>query len=155
MNDQETTLLSDWLAGHDEPCPVCRYNLRGVRAPSCPECNVAITLGVRSPSAIVGPWALGLIAFSLGLGFDAVTGLFLIVPLVATAGEDPIAIALWVTMATLALGCALGLAWMLRRRQAWMRLATGTQWRIAWMIFLGVGLFHAGVGAALFLMMVL
>lgn len=110
---------------------------------------------MRSHGAIAGPWALALIAFALGLGFDSVTGMFLLIPLIGTAGEDPIAVALWVTMATLAAGSAIGLTWMLRRRIAWMRLPKERQWKLAWTIFFGVGIFHACVGGALFAVMLL
>lgn len=146
--------LGDWLARHDEPCPVCAYNLRGVRAAACPECNAPLTLGVRSPSAIAGPWALALIAFSLALGFDAVTSLLLLAPLIGTRG-DPIAIAMWTTMATLGVCSGIGVAWMLTRRRVWMRMRARTQWRAAWTIFFGVGLLHAAVGGAWVLLMVL
>ncbi len=126
-----------------------------MRGGACPECSAPITLGVRSPGAVAGPWALGLIAFALGLGFDAVTGLFLLIPLIGTGGEDPIAVALWVTMATLAVGSALGLAWMLWRRRVWMRMPVAKQWRYAWVIFFGVGVFHACAGGALIAMLFL
>lgn len=121
-----------------------------MRSTACPECSAAITLGVRSPTAIAGPWALALIAFALGLGFDAVLSLFLLLPLIGTAGEDLFAIVFWLTMVTLAAGCALGLLWMFKRRTSWLRMPTRRQWKLAWSIFFGVGILHAGVGAALF-----
>lgn len=33
------------LADHDIPCPHCKYNLRGVGQPVCPECGRAVEMG--------------------------------------------------------------------------------------------------------------
>ncbi|MCW5776131.1 MAG: YcxB family protein [Phycisphaeraceae bacterium] len=33
------------LADHDIPCPNCKYNLRGVGQPVCPECGRAVEMG--------------------------------------------------------------------------------------------------------------
>jgi hypothetical protein len=34
--------IIDRLAEHDVPCPGCGYNLRGLRATSCPECSMSV-----------------------------------------------------------------------------------------------------------------
>ncbi len=34
-------LGADWSFAHDLPCPRCRYNLRSLRKPVCPECGFA------------------------------------------------------------------------------------------------------------------
>ncbi len=154
--DTDNDALSAWLDAHDEPCPVCRYNLRGVRSPACPECNTPLTLGVRSPRAIFGPWAVALIACSLGLGFDGVTSLFMLAPVIGTGGEDPLAIAMWTTLTTLGVCSGIGVAWLLTRRRIWMRMRPGAQWRTAWTVFFGVGLLHllAGGGLIAILLMI-
>jgi hypothetical protein len=36
--------LESYLADHDEPCPKCGYNLRGLRGKVCPECGAPIDL---------------------------------------------------------------------------------------------------------------
>ena len=36
--------LESYLATHDEPCPKCGYNLRGLRGGTCPECGTRIDL---------------------------------------------------------------------------------------------------------------
>ena len=50
--------LRDFLADRDISCPVCRYNLRNVRTPACPECGDPLVLNVsrRAPkrSAYIG-----------------------------------------------------------------------------------------------------
>ena len=141
--------LAAWLRDHDEDCPVCAYSLRGVPSPACPECNAPISLGVRSPHAIAGPWSLALISFSLALGFDAVMSLILLAPLIATAGEDAEAIIIWSVMIALGAVSGVGVAWLLTRRRVWMRLSPPAQWRAALTIFVGVGLLHLVAGGAL------
>ena len=34
-----STLLEHHLADHDEPCPMCGYDLRGADHKVCPECG--------------------------------------------------------------------------------------------------------------------
>jgi len=36
--------LTAYLATHDAPCPGCKYNLRGIQQPQCPECGRVLTL---------------------------------------------------------------------------------------------------------------
>lgn len=69
--DEAHTLLKQYLADHDAPCPVCSYNLRGLTAEKCPECGVAIELGVRSNESRLREWIIGLIAWATGLGTSA------------------------------------------------------------------------------------
>lgn len=147
--DPDTAALSAWLANHDEACPVCAYALNGVASACCPECGSEIRLGVRAPNAIAGPWVLALIGFALAVGFDAVTAMLMGMPLVATAGEDPIVVFVWITLASLGLVSVAGLVWVLMRRRWWMRLAPGRQWKLAWALFLGVGFLHAIAGAVI------
>jgi len=46
-------LPEDWVQQQDVPCPSCRYNLRMLHAPRCPECGLVFRwqalLGVRCP----------------------------------------------------------------------------------------------------------
>ncbi len=43
--------LLDFLQGRDVPCPLCRYNLRDLTRPRCPECrhDLLLTVGVTKP----------------------------------------------------------------------------------------------------------
>lgn len=67
--------LIAYLQTHDEPCPLCRYNLRGLLTPRCPECGNALRLGV----SVVEPYLAGWIALVAGLFLPAGLGLILIV----------------------------------------------------------------------------
>jgi len=55
MNDAITQecAVSGYLQSRDVPCPSCRYNLRGVRGDSCPECGGPLVLELkgRRPSS--------------------------------------------------------------------------------------------------------
>jgi hypothetical protein len=42
-----TEILRVFLAGRDTPCPECKYNLRDLASPRCPECSAPIELEVR------------------------------------------------------------------------------------------------------------
>lgn len=67
-------LLPEFLAERDEPCPHCGYNLRGVRAGSCPECGKAIRLGLIGPGRFAGyglAIVLGLLWVLLASGMNA------------------------------------------------------------------------------------
>lgn len=149
--DGDERMLLDWLRQRDAPCPVCRYNVRGVVEPVCPECGAELQLAVASPRTETGPWLLAIVSFALALGFDGVLllvlggmlvfGLLLVGP----AGPAP-----WLTVAAFALLTVLsglGFEVLRRHRLAWMRLSAASQRRLALWIFLGVGLFHALAGA--------
>lgn len=68
---QADALLAAYLAGHDATCPVCAYNLRGLAASTCPECGVAIELGIHCSEARLREWIFGLVGWCLGGGTAA------------------------------------------------------------------------------------
>lgn len=41
-------LLCEFLAARDVSCPNCRYNLRGLKTTSCPECGDPLKLGLSA-----------------------------------------------------------------------------------------------------------
>jgi hypothetical protein len=45
-----SSLVQQFLAEHDAPCPGCGYNLRGVGGEMCPECSRPIVLTVQDGS---------------------------------------------------------------------------------------------------------
>ena len=152
--DADHAALLKWLADHDELCPACRYDLRGLAAIHCPECDSRLTLSVSSPDIRLGPWLLAVISFALGLGFDAVVCvLFAVGATIALAsnppagsGPPPSFYVLPASLIVLALACFTGIAWLVRRRHRWLRLTPRAQWKGALAVFVGVGAVHLFVG---------
>lgn len=69
-----------YLADRDEPCPKCRYNLRGTTAGACPECGWVISIQQLKERAEFAAWrerrlprdpitTAGLVGSWLGLGW--------------------------------------------------------------------------------------
>ncbi|MFO0830420.1 MAG: hypothetical protein U0637_01125 [Phycisphaerales bacterium] len=56
MRDETGPQLRSFLAERDTPCPNCAYNLRGLAAHSCPECNQALTLQIALADPRFGAW---------------------------------------------------------------------------------------------------
>lgn len=55
MNEHEGTVVA-FLADRDETCPVCQYNLRGLTRAVCPECGVALRMGVVAEGGHGASW---------------------------------------------------------------------------------------------------
>ena len=55
-------MLIDYLALRDVACPVCKYNLRGLTQPRCPECGRQLELSVRATDGPLGLWIAALVA---------------------------------------------------------------------------------------------
>ncbi len=73
-------LLLELLHDNDVPCPVCRYNLRGITSERCPECGIQIRLTIGAAEPYPTAWValamissisagVGLLCLSLMLGF--------------------------------------------------------------------------------------
>ena len=67
------------LAGHDEPCPMCEYNLRGLTGTVCPECGEALRLRVSLSEPKMAAYLCGLLGLSLGVGFSGLWFAFMVV----------------------------------------------------------------------------
>ena len=145
-------MLKAYLETHDAPCPVCGYNLRGVVLASCPECNAPIELIVGSAQAKLGAWLFAMLSFAMALGFDAVIGLLMVIPVVSTRGESGPVLFLAGTLVTLGLIC-IGMLWVLIvRKRVWMSLPSRRQKQMGATIFLGVFAIHLAVGVGFVLM---
>ncbi len=83
-NGAHDIMLIDFLREHDAACPVCRYNLRGLTRPVCPECQHDLVLTVGAPRLRLG-WLLA--ALPLGF-FSGIAACFLCIPTVAIYFED-------------------------------------------------------------------
>lgn len=62
-------MLCDYLAGRSEPCPLCRYDLRGLTSDRCPECGHALTLELVEAEANWPAYITGLVLLAMPLGF--------------------------------------------------------------------------------------
>lgn len=49
-------------------CPVCRYDLAGLRGTSCPECGVALKLSVEPLESRLGRWVTTIAGFAVAGG---------------------------------------------------------------------------------------
>lgn len=151
-DERDAATLIGWLAGRDEDCPVCGHNLRDTQRAVCAECGSPLSLSVASSRLRPGPWLLGFGAFVLALGFDAVTTLLLMIPLVIMmtsqqGAPPPLSFwAMFAMMATLTVLTASGVWVMMKKRSAWRRMTlVGQRWAAAG-IFLGVGAVHLSAG---------
>lgn len=147
---ERAAALLSWLGANDAACPVCSYNLRGLKEPKCPECAAPLHLAVGSSHFLTGPWILALVSLSLALGFDGV-----VVTLMSIAGTaslllegTPTTSDLWHFgmlyggFVTLLAACGCAVLFLLRRRKAWLAQAPRRQWRVAAAVFVGVFLLH-------------
>ncbi|MBT8485782.1 MAG: hypothetical protein HKO59_05100 [Phycisphaerales bacterium] len=71
-HQDDVTRLLEFLRDRDVPCPLCRYNLRDLTQPQCPECRheLLLTVGVTKPQFLwfllaVAPCAFAGIAAAL------------------------------------------------------------------------------------------
>lgn len=65
-----TSELLRRLATRDTPCPRCRYNLRGLDSPVCPECGESISMSLIANAAPAPPsfaWWFGALGLLLGV----------------------------------------------------------------------------------------
>lgn len=143
-----------FVADRDELCPVCDYSLRGLTEPRCPECGSSLELRVGSPQLRVGPWAVAMVSFALGLGFDGVVAVLMIAALIAnpTTMWEPIGIVSgFVVLAGVML---IGLVRVARSRPTWTRRPVRTQRFLASAVFACVGVVHAVVGVGFFFLVI-
>jgi hypothetical protein len=150
-------MLADFLSRHDERCPVCAYNLRGLTQNVCPECSAPLALGVVSPNSAPWAWAAALIGFALAAGFDLVSTLLLsafvieeMVRLGPPPGIPEELVLLFATMILLGGGSVIGMSIMLTQRNPWQRRSVRRQWKLAIALIVGTGGIHLAAGVVLF-----
>lgn len=71
-------LLLEFLRGNDAPCPVCRYNLRALSRPVCPECGQELVLTVGATHLHLG-WLLAALAPGF---FSGIAAAFVLIAIV-------------------------------------------------------------------------
>jgi hypothetical protein len=64
----DETALLDFLRDRDVACPLCRYNLRALTSPRCPECGRELRLSVGLVEPRQGAWLTGQIALTAAAG---------------------------------------------------------------------------------------
>ena len=75
---REQEMLLEFLRDHEAPCPVCRYNLKALVRPVCPECGHDLVLTVGTPPLRLG-WLLAAVAPGF---FSGIAAIFTLVPIV-------------------------------------------------------------------------
>lgn len=70
-------LLLGVLERHTLACPVCRYDVRSLKRPVCPECGARLRLRLGSPDLRVHHLIAAVVGLAVGLGFNANIGLML------------------------------------------------------------------------------
>ncbi len=135
--DEAETLLKQYLAERDVPCPVCKYNVRSLTTDVCPECGERLGLALKAIDQRYGAWIAALIGASCGLGFYlAISGLFLWMGL--WSGWAPSPTGGEIATLLIGLGISVGVELLLlvfSRR--FRRLKPGIAWTLAlacWMI---------------------
>ncbi len=72
-------MLRSFLAGRDEACPVCEYNLRDLRFPRCPECGLELELRLALSEPKQGAFLTGLVGIACGVGFNGILVVYFLV----------------------------------------------------------------------------
>lgn len=99
--------LKSFLASRDAPCPGCGYNLRGLIADRCPECNEELRLQVGLVEPKLASFLAGLIGLACGAGFYwVVLAWACVMRLMRTWGPSPIELGV-IIFFSLVLGAAL------------------------------------------------
>jgi hypothetical protein len=125
-------LLQQYLGEHDEPCPGCGYNLRGLTSSACPECNSELTLSVGLVEPRLGAYITGLVGWSMGAGLNGLLFVYMLVVLsrYGTRGVDLAGFLLYNSLAGAVLGGGLA-AWILRLGPRVRRADTRWKWPLA------------------------
>ena len=87
----ENTMLLAYLRDRDVTCPLCKYNLRGLTTPRCPECGRDLELTVAVSVPYLSAWA----SLAILLGASGGIGLLILcfipsqgLPTALTPGMD-------------------------------------------------------------------
>jgi hypothetical protein len=151
-SDDEALLLG-FLAARDTPCPVCSYNLRGLKSSVCPECAARLHLAVGSENLRLGAWFVGIVSFALALGFDGVVSLIVLVMVILHPPPSPgTARPILMILGTLvppAAAAGTGLGVLFAGRRTWRRMPLARQWTAALTILSTTGVVHLVAGLCL------
>lgn len=134
QGETDESHLRAFLADRDLPCPVCRYNLRGLASTSCPECGAQLDLRVGSIDLKLAPWLLCVLATALPTGFNGILSTIGTIGAISSASwssQDWLGLAAFIGL-TVVFGSAVAI--VVRRRSRFLRKTTAAQWRRAWLL---------------------
>jgi hypothetical protein len=66
----QSELLRAFLAESDAPCPVCGYNLRGLREAACPECGDPLELALSRRAPKHGAYTCAVMPLGMAAAFS-------------------------------------------------------------------------------------
>ena len=107
-------LLMRYLAEREAACPVCKYDVRGLTEPVCPECGDTLILSLRATSPRQGWWIAGLVAWAAGSGLF---GILLVMLLPSSSVSLKYEWTLWLGALVSGVGLTLWLVLMRRIRR--------------------------------------
>src|SRR6267142_93193 len=84
----DESLLEQYLAVRDEPCPACGYNLRKLTGKHCPECGDELRLHVGLVEPRRAAFITGLIGLSAGGGFSALLFVYFLIFILRRSGPS-------------------------------------------------------------------
>lgn len=119
--------LVGFLRDRDAWCPACRYNLRGLTSPRCPECGRELRLSVGATEPFLRAW------ITLVVSAAASSGIGLCMGSIACLQQWP----MWSLPAKLSASIVIYVAmipaapFVLATRLRFLRQAGVVQWRIA------------------------
>lgn len=128
----EKDFLLHYLQAHEALCPLCKYNLKNLTEPRCPECGKQIKLTVGLAESPLAPFVVVLVALGLPAGVGVVAFMVMIQEgtmiyhMGPRLGDSLESLSLMGFQASL---LPLLIAIFLRRRI--FRLSRGGQWAIA------------------------
>ena len=127
MIPEDETLLTQYLARRDVPCPRCGYNLRDATSDACPECGDRLQLQVALVEPRLAAFVTTIVAISIGLGGSA---LFSLIAVLEAPGGWWRELVAWLLLGQLAL-TALALPTILLSRRRIRRAGRLARWIIA------------------------
>ena len=89
MGEDVREMLRAYLAGRDEECPGCGYNLRDLTGTRCPECNQGLVIRVGLAEARMAWFVTGAVGIAMGLGFCSMVTIWAGIMLLKRGGGGP------------------------------------------------------------------
>lgn len=68
LDESRGALLREFVALEAPKCPVCAYDLAGLRGAACPECGTALKLQVGAAESRLGMWVATVVGVSVAGG---------------------------------------------------------------------------------------